>query len=227
MEVGAARRFLATAAPRAVFTRLRYDTTAFPFAELVRRYLDVDDLHQLHVSHPLPALDEHTEQHTELHRRLYAIGDDFHQLYRRFVANWVVPTLGEDVKFQSTPNFRFQMPGSRAVSSWHRDTDNGHGVDEINFWVPLTTVTEHNCVWIESDAGESIPMPAAVGEVLVFDGANRPHGNRVNSGDTTRVSFEFRIIPAARYTANDNRSTVMGKRFVDGDYFTSFEPPEN
>jgi hypothetical protein len=206
------------------YTRIPYDVEAYPFSTLVSRHLTVDDLSRLHKSFNVPALNTETEQHTELHRKLYNIDTEFHDVYRAFVKEWVIPLIGEDVAFQTAPNFRFQMPGSKAVNDWHTDQEHGHGAEEINFWVPLTTVTEHNCVWIMSpDGSREVPMPCEVGEVLIFDGAGTRHGNKVNTSDRTRVSFEFRVIPMSWYKDRpDAKSTVMGKQFVIGDYFDSF-----
>jgi hypothetical protein len=209
---------------RLPYVRLSYDTETYPFSTLVGRHLAVDDLSQLHAWFDVPALSCETQQHTDLHRRLYDIGSEFDDHYRAFVKKCVIPWIGEDVAFQATPNFRFQMPGSKAVNDWHTDRDHGHGHEEINFWVPLTTVTEHNCVWIEPGDGLApVPMPCELGEVLIFDGAGRRHGNKVNASVRTRVSFEFRVIPMSRYVDRpDDKSTVMGKRFVLGDYFDRF-----
>jgi hypothetical protein len=206
------------------YVRLPYDAKTYPFPTLVGQHLGIGDLSQLHTAFYVPVLSEETEQHTDLHVKLYNIGVSFTELYREFVRLWVIPLIGEDVAFQTTPNLRFQTPGSMAVNSWHTDKKHGHGLEEINFWVPLTTVTEHNCVWIEStDGADEIPMPGEVGEVLIFDGPGRRHGNKVNTSDRTRVSFEFRVIPMSHYRDRpDTKSTVMGKRFVIGDYFDSF-----
>ena len=206
------------------YARLPYDAETYPFSTLVGEHLAVEELSRLHTSYRVPVLSRETEQHTDLHRKLYNIGTEFHDLYRRFVETWVVPLIGEEVVFQAAPNLRFQMPGSKAVNDWHTDQDHGHDPEEINFWVPLTSVTEHNCVWIESmDGTDPVPMPCEVGEVLIFDGAGRGHGNKVNTSDRTRVSFEFRVIPNSRYNDRpDKKSTVMGKQFVLGGYFDSF-----
>jgi hypothetical protein len=199
--------------------RRSYDLRTYPFVQLVRDHLNVADLSQLHETYPTPALNVETEQSTPLHRRLYDIGDEFADLYRKFVADWVRPLIGDEIIFQTFPNFRFRMPKSLAVCNWHRDIDNGHHESEINFWVPLTMVTEANCVWFELHDGQERPAPASLGEVLIFDGANKRHGNKPNHSNMTRVSFEFRVIPEERYQPRDEKSPVMGKQFIVGDYF--------
>ena len=42
---------------------------------------------------------------------------------------------------------------------------------------------------------QSCVVVRAGGQMLVFDGANLEHGNRINRSDETRVSFDFRVIP--------------------------------
>jgi ectoine hydroxylase-related dioxygenase (phytanoyl-CoA dioxygenase family) len=56
--------------------------------------------------------------------------------------------------------------------------------------------------------------------VLVFDGANLKHGNYVNRTGSTRVSFDFRVIPRSRYVDSDRTSVNTGVPFKVGGYFT-------
>jgi hypothetical protein len=210
------------------YLRKTYDATTFPFAEMVRRHLAIPDLRDVHEVYPSAVPTTESDQHTPLHDALYGVGPEFSVLYRRFVAALVVPDLGQDVVFQKRPNFRFQPPGSTAVRRWHKDSEFGHSVHEINYWVPLTTATVDNCVWIapSDDPSTAIPMPCEPGEVLVFSGATLRHGNKPNQSDRTRVSFEFRVIPRDRYEARDETSVVMGKQFALGDYFDEFDESE-
>jgi hypothetical protein len=56
--------------------------------------------------------------------------------------------------------------------------------------------------------------------VLTFDAVNRQHGNVVNDTESTRVSFDFRVIPLSRYRTNDLKTINTGMRLVIGEYFT-------
>jgi hypothetical protein len=200
---------------------IHYSQNRYPFAELMRHHLGVGPLELLHLVWPLAPLTKSTEQKTALHQRMYAIGDEFKSVYRRFVVDVIQPFVGERVVLQCIPNFRFQMPNSAAVTSWHRDKDTGHGERELNIWVPLTAVCSRNCVWLESSPGLEDYLPAVVPEgcALVFDGANLRHGNVVNTSSFTRVSFDFRVIKESEYEDRAQTSVNLGKRFAVGEYF--------
>jgi hypothetical protein len=205
----------------AAWRLLYYSGTRYPFTELMREHLGVERLELLHLVWPLAPLTEATEQTTPLHRIMYGVGEKFMATYRRFVVDVIQPYVGEPVVLQSVPNFRFQMPNSAAVTSWHRDKDAGHDERELNIWVPLTSVCSRTCVWLESSPGLEDYSPALVPEgcALVFDGANLRHGNVMNTSSFTRVSFDFRVIRESEYEDRAQTSMNLGKRFAIGDYF--------
>src|SRR5688572_4638723 len=105
---------------------VRYDTERYPFARIMADHLGVPDLGLLHHTYQFPLLTRGTDQATELHRRMYEIGEEFFEAYRRFVAEQVLDLLGEDTVFQRIPNFRAQIPANVGVGSFHRDRDNNH-----------------------------------------------------------------------------------------------------
>ena len=204
---------------------VRYDTERYPFARIMADHLGVPDLSLLHHTYRFPLLTRGTDQATELHRRMYEVGETFSQTYRRFVAEQVLDLIGEEIVYQKIPNFRAQIPSNVGVGYFHRDRDNNHSPSEINFWVPLTSVTEHNTIWIESTEGRGDFRPAILdyGQMLVFDGANLEHGNQINRSDRTRVSFDFRAIPLSVYEDNPRRTVVMQTKLVVGEYWERLE----
>ncbi len=205
---------------------VRYDVERYPFARIMADHLGVDDLGLLHRCYRFPLLTPDTDQATDLHRWMYEVGEDFHRTYRRFVAEQVLELVGEEIVYQKIPNFRAQIPSNVGVGAFHRDRDNHHSPNEINFWVPLTPVTEHNTVWMESAEGRRDFRPAILdyGRMLVFDGANLEHGNRINESDRTRVSFDFRVIPVSVYEDNPRRTVVMKTPLVVGGYWEPLVP---
>ena len=60
--------------------------------------------------------------------------------------------------------------------------------------------------------------------MLVFDGANLEHGNRVNRSDRTRLSFDFRVVPEPLFRDRDKRSLNTKMRFALGEYFERAAP---
>jgi ectoine hydroxylase-related dioxygenase (phytanoyl-CoA dioxygenase family) len=57
------------------------------------------------------------------------------------------------------------------------------------------------------------------GEVLVFDGANLLHGNKINKTKDTRVSIDFRLVDPHRFVSNDGKSINGITSFTVGGYF--------
>ncbi|MFC0533267.1 hypothetical protein [Phytohabitans kaempferiae] len=180
-----------------------YDNESFDFAGSVGKRLGVADLSRWHEQVDLAGEEEpgFGNQRSDLHERLYASGDVFLPLFERFVATTVTSLVGEPVRYQPIPNWRVQLPGRHGVGEYHRDRDGGHNTEEMTFWVPLVAVSEDNCLWVESAEGRADFRPATMpyGKMLVFDSANLLHGNVRNGSDRTRVSFDFRVIPASAY----------------------------
>jgi len=203
-------------------TTLDYDTRAFPFAELVARHLNVDDLSRCHELADYPLFKRETDQKTSFHQRFYTIGGAFFDTYRRFIKTVAEPFIGDEAVYQKIPTFRVHLPNNLGVGEFHRDRDYNHQVTEINFWLPLTDAWETNSIYIESEEGKRDYAPWSVryGQVLVFDGANLSHGNRINQTGCTRVSFDFRVIPRSRYTDGAGASVNMGATFTIGGYYT-------
>src|SRR5215472_9323904 len=178
---------------------IQYDLDEFPFPAIVARHVG-SELSRLHERYQLERLAYGTEQQT--------------------------PLIGDDVIYQMRPNFRVQLPGNIAVRGFHRDRDDNHLKTEINCWLPLTPVSDTTAVWIESWEGAGDHRPAVVqpGELLVFDGSNLEHGNRESTSATTRVSFDFRVVPGSVFQPSNARSVYLGVRFQLGEYFARLEP---
>ncbi|MEV7829055.1 streptomycin biosynthesis protein StrG [Streptomyces subrutilus] len=193
------------------YTRLRYDVTKIPVAELVREIMAVDDLEGLAAS-DAPATRE-TDQSTPYHRRFYDSFDVVAPVYRK-LAQELLGQETEKLYLQRVPTFRVHLRNSLAVGDWHRDRDFGHDPSEVNYWVPLTRAYGNNTVWIENE-----PVHADYGEVIVFDGANSWHGNVVNDTGISRVSMDFRTLPRDRYRPNAKKSVSFGMPFLLGEYW--------
>ena len=62
-------------------------------------------------------------------------------------------------------------------------------------------------------------MEANYGEFYMCDGANLSHGNKKNETGSTRVSFDFRVLPKSKYTTTDKKSVTQGMSFKIGEYY--------
>ncbi len=198
----------AAAAP---WTILRYDTGRFPFAEIVAGVLGVPDLGGLDAAAQVASRE--ADQRTAYHRRFYERLERILPPYRRLLAELLGERLSE-YYVQRVPTFRVHLRGSVAVGEWHRDRDFGHDAAEVNYWLPLTRAYGSNAMWID-DA----PVEAEYGDIVVFDGANLWHGNKVNDTAHSRVSFDFRVIPRAAYRPRQDSTVSAGVRFLVGEYW--------
>ena len=63
--------------------------------------------------------------------------------------------------------------------------------------MPLTNVWGEISLWVESEIGakDYKPIILKAGQALIFDGVNLGHVSKVNTTNSTRVSFDFRFMP--------------------------------
>jgi hypothetical protein len=207
------------------------NTEASSFVELTQMALNVMNLSKLHTITPmLDMVTRETDQKTMWHRSFYAFVNQnkwFLETYKEFIRTTIYPLFNEPIAYQTVPTFRVHLPGNLSVGEVHKDSDYGHSVDEVNFWVPLTLTGEQNSVKLELSNGAVKSLTAAVGEMWIFDGANLKHWNVLNTSDETRVSFDFRVIPMSKYTHNPHSSINTAQSFTIGDYFSQYPPSSN
>ena len=206
-----------------------YNVTTWPFVEELlhtfRAYLNknctLETLHE-YLEEEYDIFDENTDQSTVLHRIHYENQDDvFLDIYKDFIRDVVRPMFNEPIVYQKIPTFRVHLPGNLGVGSYHRDRDFNHGREEINFIVACTRMYDTNTVWIESEEGKEDfkPITLDVGGMVEFDGANLLHGNKTNTTDQTRVSFDFRVVPLSKFQNRDDESITNPTKFKIGEYF--------
>ena len=195
-------------------TPYAYDLETYNFAKIIADYLAVDDLSGLSA---VANGDEQTAQNslyknmeqTPAYRQLYDClhgkrGTVFYDTYERFIREVIRPQYDEPIYYQKKPTNRILYRDTPGVSRFHRDRDYGHSTDEINYFVPQTRAFATNTVWIESEEGKEdfSPMELNAGQFARFNGASLLHGAKVNETGKTRVSFDFRVIPASKRATN-------------------------
>lgn len=212
-------------------TTINYDTSKFPFKELVRTSLKTNSIafiHQQEGFSYLNKFERKNDQSTHYHKLFYdfARTSEFKLLYLEFIKNVVKPLFGEEIVFQKIPTFRLHFPGNIAVGEFHRDRDYrdlewAKRVNELNFFLPITDAFRTNTIWVESEEGKEdfSPINAEYGQIVMWDGSNLLHGNKINEEASTRVSFDFRVMPFSRYEPSDKGSINMNSKFgLDGYY---------
>ena len=94
-------------------------------------------------------------------------------------------------------------------------------VKELNFFLPVTDAYDTNNIWVESEEGKEDyhPINAKYGQVVMWDGSNLLHGNKTNIENTTRISFDFRVIKAKNYIPSNKGSINTNTVFAIGGYY--------
>ena len=208
---------------------LRYDTNRYDFREIVQKMFCCNNLEQLHTLFPEytkpNAISFENDQQTEMHKIFYdsPLLGEFKGLYQKFIREVIAPMfLDPVVVYQAMPTFRVHPPNNVAVGNKHRDGDYNHPEGEINFWVPLTKVWGNNGFWVETSPGKGDfhPVgPLEYGEMFRFYGNRCEHYNNPNDTGSTRVSFDFRVMPYSKYTPKQATSVKAKKKFEIGSYY--------
>jgi hypothetical protein len=82
----------------------------------------------------------------------------FLELYRRFVAEIIAPSLGSpSLVYQAEPVFRVFLPLHLAVGPRHVDASYHAQPNELNFWVPLTEVRHRPPTPVHLDSRSPAP----------------------------------------------------------------------
>lgn len=210
----------------------RYEISKYDFHGIVAEAFNVDDLSNIHLLRndlvPQEKLIFDNESKTKFHTHFYSLLNEgklprLESAYSEFVEREVGPFFSEDILYQYMPSFRVHLPGDKAIHKWHYDSDKDHCHPEweINFHIPLTRTRDSQSIWIESvpGLGDYSPVNLEYGEIYIFDGNRCTHGNKENITDSTRVSFDFRIIPVSKFSVNQKESVTSSKKFVEGQYY--------
>ena len=165
--------------------KIYYNTTEFPFKEIILSILEIGSLEDLHLYEKYELLDRPKDQSTVWHKKYYSqFKNKFEDTYVKFI-DYIKNSLEyKEIIYQKIPTFRVHLAnGNVAVGEWHKDKTYNHGTSEVNFWLPFTNTNEQNTIWMESeeDKADYRPYKVEYGEVLIFNGANLYHGNKKNN----------------------------------------------
>jgi len=223
---------------------IRYDEAAFPFRLLVETMFEATDLSQLHANQlsdrppacptllrayhlagiRRPKAWRQREKWQKRHVQQFRSSASylrFLEVYHCFLQSVIRPLLGldGDLLYQCPPTLRCQMPSVVPMGRPHRDSDFGahHGA-EINIWVPATRVWGSNSLQVESEPGKGDfhPLELGPGEMVIFNGSQCLHFTEPNSTGSTRVSFDFRVIPVClvdkwRHATNSGTTSELAQ----------------
>lgn len=214
----------------------QYDRQKYNFIEVVEDAFNCKELNQIHNIHkemlpnaevlarPWPLNETTTDFHSKFYGALDAKWDELSEMFDNFVKNEITSVIDEPFIYQKFPSFRIQVPGLKAVTKWHCDSDHNHKHPdgEINFIIAITDMFDNNTVWIESEPKlkDFEPLNVNRGEYVQFNGNKCTHGNKDNDTGLTRISFDFRILPLRLYKPGENNdSATKGNKFEVGGYY--------
>lgn len=215
---------------------LSFDTNAAPIREL---FLDRANELLADERKPLADLSQLATVVDEqsvgsLYGEFYGMMDDepFLAYYRKIVEDAVSPLFDDPFRFQRKPGIRIHLPNVLTVQ-FHTDEWYGHGADVVNFWMPLTDAFDSNTLFIASLEDSLVevqrleaekatinsdlakiagPLLSGYGKLHVFN-ARCVHGSQTNCTGQTRVSIDFRVLPAG---------ADAGLKSID-EYYTQLE----
>ena len=216
--------------------KLKYNNKKYNFEAMVRDCFGVGDLEKIHlnldkkydVPDGIPGLGKDTDSyyHKLFYNKLNGGWEELTNAYHGLIKEVVMKYMNVDkVVYQTKPTFRIQYPDGKAITTWHYDGDDNHKHPpwEINIQIALTEMKGDLSTWIETVPGlkDFKPMEMNVGEMYIFNGNKCIHGNKVNSTDKTRISFDFRVIPHDRYDPNfQKKSATKNQKFLLGGYYS-------
>ena len=157
----------------------------------------------------------------------------FQKLYHLLIKSLPL-NFNKEIYHQKVPTFRLGLPNERATEFHTDNISSGHGSHIINFWIPLITLNKFNCLWlVDENWTKKIitkfrqkqlsinqldnlslkyakPMIMEYGEVLKFSNSNI-HGSVQNVSNTTRLSFDFRVLNGDKNSGIKNIDEAFSK----------------
>tara|TARA_Y100000361_G_C11125218_1_gene325514 strand:- start:168 stop:791 length:624 start_codon:yes stop_codon:yes gene_type:complete len=200
----------------------KYDTEKYPFRKIIQSIYN-EPLENL--NEDLDVVNEHTDQDSDFHKMYYNFIENtkFYETYKNFIKEVIYPIFNEEILYQAIPTIRFHLPGNLGVGAFHRDSEYSHSTHEKNIFLPVTKAFGNNTIWAESEYNKKdySPMDTNYGEFYLWDGANLLHGNKLNDTNSTRVSFDFRILPRSKYNENNIKESITNNtKMVIGEYWS-------
>lgn len=177
---------------------LSYPLDRIDFRPWARSTLAAESLEDLHLR-PDPVPFAHYVGRLNYYKHL--LEDNFGAIVDQYLelARFVAPLFDGISLRQNVPSFRCHLAGAGSASEFHRDGDPEYKITPgvINGWLPLTTVSGRNSLYIESERGSEDYRPVSLqpGKILIFDAYHLKHGSYANDTPSTRVSFDFRFLP--------------------------------
>ena len=195
----------------------------------VEGILHTGGLERLHFYKSYDLFERENDQSTIWHKCFYKMireDDIFDNIYTDFLSQHIKPRFDEKIVYQKIPTLRVHLPGNVSVGEFHKDKhyrnrDWANQVQELNYFMPLTSAYGTNTIWAETeeDLGDYKELRANYGECVEWSATKLTHGNKQNITSVTRVSFDFRVIPKSRYIESNHLTINTKIPFGIGGYY--------
>lgn len=219
---------------------IKYESKRYLFDVIIKNWFGVDNLSQIHsvknykLFKPLaPVGSEYNDQSTHWHTLFYKqirVDSAFNDAYIKFLREVILPRYSDGIVYQKIPTFRVHLADNISVGEFHKDKHYrdeiwAKQVNEVNYYVPLTSAYDTNTIWAESkeDLGDYSPFNCEYGDCIEWDASNLMHGNKVNKENKTRVSFDFRVICKKDFISSSFRTKNANVEFDIGGYYEKME----
>lgn len=206
-----------------------YDKENYDFRQFARDCFNIENLDEVHTNNPTYNVFEEfgPDVNTWYHTTFYDYyrgenGQKMQVLYDNMIKDVVLPYLGlTEAYVQKFPSFRVQLPDNRAVAKMHTDNSLGHPCGEINLMYAFTDMYDTNTVLIETmpRSKDFVKMKLNANDTISFNGNLCMHYNELNTTGKTRMSMDYRILPANYYPNEETCSHSRKTKFVDGGYY--------
>jgi hypothetical protein len=204
--------------------RVPFDPAVYSFRRWFKEIFDIEAIELLHLGYPAD-VDNFVGLSNHLRGKCEERIDILDCMLHRFRDDVIVPMFGPIIAQQKHPTVRVYLEvsdrrlecerstfdslprgeflrmfyfDSKGCKNFHRDADYGVHRRAINLWLPVTSVSGTNTIWVGGTEGcgeDALPVELSFGSGMFFDGANRWHGTVWNTSGQTRVSFDWRFVP--------------------------------
>lgn len=148
------------------------------------------------------------------------IRHEFQQVYEDLVMNVILPNAynacGEsEVYYQAFPCIRIVRPKEFSIGI-HADVNYGFNPANVNYYIPLTDLRGSSSLHVESSPGREDwhTLDYKYGDIYRFHGAMCSHFTTENMSDRTRLSLDFRVIPASLFKIIDDHYSTSDGYYV-------------
>ena len=133
----------------------------------------------------------------------------FQQAYENLILNVILPNAHSslpdkskrnEIFYQAFPCVRCVRPGEFSIGC-HADCNYGFQAGNVNYYLPLMEIRGSNSLAIETEPAleDWHFLELQYGEIHRFWGSTCSHFTVENTSPSTRISFDFRVIPAITF----------------------------